>query len=118
MESSEKISLVAYCGLYCKNCGKYQKGKCPGCAKNENATWCKTRTCCIEHGYATCANCTTTTPRECKNYCNIFAKFFEVVFKSDRKTSVEYIKEHGREAFADLMESQNRMVIKKQKQSK
>lgn len=113
MESLEKTRLVAYCGLYCGNCGKLQKGKCPGCEKNEKASWCKIRTCCLEHSYATCADCTMCTPRTCKNYNNIFSKFFEVVFKSDRKTSVEYIKEHGRGAFADLMISKNMMVIKK-----
>ncbi len=69
----------------------------------------------MENKYATCADCATMTPRSCKNYNNLIAKFFEVVFKSDRKTSVEYIKEHGREAFADLMIDQNQMVIKKQK---
>ncbi|MFA6780066.1 MAG: DUF3795 domain-containing protein [Paludibacteraceae bacterium] len=118
MESSEKNQLVAYCGLYCGNCGKFKKGKCPGCAKNEKASWCKIRTCCMDYGYATCADCATTTPRACKNYNNLFAKFFEVVFKSDRKTSVEFIKEHGREAFADLMIDKNLMVIKKEKKQR
>lgn len=113
MESSNKVQLVAYCGLYCGKCGKLLNGKCPGCAKNDKAEWCKIRKCCMEHNYSTCADCTICTPRSCKNYNNVFSKFFEVVFKSDRKTSIEYIKEHGSEAFADLMIKNNQMVIKK-----
>lgn len=115
METLEKTKLVAFCGLYCGNCGKFQKGKCKGCAQYNEASWCKIRTCCIEHNYNTCADCSTTTPRSCGNYNGIFSKFFEIVFKSDRKSSIEYIKEHGCDAFVDLMVSKNLMVIRKQK---
>lgn len=111
----EKTDNVAYCGLYCSNCGKYKKGKCPGCHGNEKATWCKIRKCCMEHGYATCADCKEKTPLQCKYYNNIFAKFFEVMFKSDRQGSIEYIKEYGAESFVNLMEEQKSMVIKKTK---
>ena len=107
------LNLVSKCGLYCGNCSKYKKGKCAGCVTNEKATWCKTRTCCIENGYDTCADCKTTTPRDCKKFSNFISSIFEVVFRSDRKTSIEYIKEHGRESYINLMVDQNRMVIKK-----
>jgi hypothetical protein len=113
----EETNNVAYCGLYCRNCGKYKKGKCPGCQKNEKAAWCKIRKCCMEHDYATCADCKDMTPRQCKNYNNIFAKFFEIVFKSDRKGAVEYIKIHGAESYIRLMDEKQSMVLKKTKKN-
>lgn len=105
--------LVSKCGLYCGNCGKYKSGKCAGCAANEKASWCKARACCIENNYATCADCTTTNPRDCKKFSNFVSDLFSLIFRSDRPASIDYIKEHGREAFIDLMIDQNRMVIKK-----
>mgnify|MGYP001174253203 CR=1 FL=1 len=50
--SNQSLELVAYCGLYCGQCTKYLKGKCPGCKENEKASWCKTRSCCIENDFA------------------------------------------------------------------
>ena len=112
--SSElNLQLVSKCGLYCGNCKKYRAGKCAGCETNEKASWCKARTCCLENGYNTCADCTTTTPRECKKFSNFVSSIFEVVFRSDRKSSIDYIRENDREAFINLMIDQNRMVIKK-----
>lgn len=115
MNEMEKTDNLAFCGLYCGNCGKFKKGKCPGCQKNKKASWCKIRKCCLEHDYSTCANCMEKTPRQCKNYNNIFAKFFEVVFKSDRKGAIEYIKEHGAISYISLMEEKDSMVLKKKK---
>lgn len=112
-QTQHDLSLIAKCGLYCGNCKSYTKGKCKGCEANEKATWCKTRTCCIENKYDTCANCKTTTPRECKKFSNFISSIFEVVFRSDRKASIEYIKSQGKEAYINLMKEQNRMVIKK-----
>ncbi len=111
--SQSNLQLVAKCGLYCGNCKKYKAGKCGGCETNEKASWCKIRTCCIENGYDTCADCTTSNPRDCKKFSNVISSIFEVVFRSDRKTSIEYIKEHGRGAYIGLMIDQNRMVIRK-----
>jgi len=115
METQSIINpdLVAKCGLYCGNCNKLKSGKCAGCTGNSKATWCKARTCCIENNYNTCADCKTTNPRECKKFSNFVSDIFSFVFRSDRPASVEYIKQHGREAFIQLMNQQNRMVIKK-----
>jgi hypothetical protein len=115
MKTSTMVNpeLVARCGLYCGNCSKFKSGKCAGCDANEKASWCKARTCCLENGYETCADCATSNPRECKKFSNLVSKLFEVIFRSDRPASVEYIKQHGREAFVNMMIEQNRMVIKK-----
>lgn len=107
------LELVSKCGLYCGNCKKYKAGKCEGCVANEKASWCKARACCIENGYDSCADCTTTNPRECKKFSNFITSFFEVVFRSDRKASIDYIRENGREAFINMMIEQDRMVIRK-----
>ncbi len=105
--------LLAYCGLYCRNCRTFINGKCPGCMKNSKASWCKIRTCCIDNKYSTCAECKTSNPRECKFYNNFISKAFSVLFRSDRPASIEYIKAKGSEAYISLMIDQNRQVIKK-----
>ncbi len=106
-------NLVSYCGLYCGSCGKYQKGKCPGCAKNEKATWCKIRKCCIEKNINSCAECNDFKDvSECKNFDNFVAKMFEWVFKSDRKAGIKMIKDSGYEEFAKYM-SENKLVSMK-----
>jgi hypothetical protein len=106
--------LVAYCGLYCAACGKYVKGSCPGCAKNEKATWCAIRSCCMEKGYKSCADCKEfTNPMDCKKFNNIFAKFFALVFRSNRQACVAMIKEKGYENFAAYMAENKLQSIKR-----
>jgi hypothetical protein len=109
---NREVNLIAKCGLYCGNCGKFKNGKCAGCEANTKATWCKARSCCIENGYATCADC-STNPRECKKFSNFVSDIFSLIFRSDRPASIDYIKQLGREAFIQMMIDQNRMVIKK-----
>jgi len=112
-EPTKELYLVAKCGLYCGNCGKFKNGKCLGCEANQKASWCKARTCCIENDYSTCADCATTNPRACKKFSNFVSDIFSVIFKSDRPASIDYIRQHGREGYIQLMIDQNRMVIKK-----
>ena len=83
MEKIQKAEeLISYCGLYCKNCKSYIKGKCTGCAGNNKATWCKVRSCNIEHGYKSCADCTKfANPMDCKKFNNFVSKIFGLVFK-------------------------------------
>jgi hypothetical protein len=107
-------NLVAFCGLYCGECKAYKKGKCPGCQKNEKATWCKIRTCCREKGICSCADCNDfTNACECKKFNNIFSKFFALVFKSDRQACIDKIKEIGYAAFAEEMTKRGAHTIKK-----
>ncbi len=106
--------LVAYCGLYCGACSKYLNGKCPGCAGNEKAAWCKIRPCCVENGYATCANCQQFADVvDCANYNNFMAKLFGLIFRSDRKACIYRIKQIGIEAFAREMAESGRPSIKR-----
>lgn len=106
--------LVAYCGLYCGACRKYQSGKCPGCAQNEKATWCTVRSCCMEHDYQTCADCTQFADiAECKAYNSFMAKLFGFIFRSDRKACIHRIQEIGVEEFAAEMAEQGRQSIKR-----
>ena len=107
-----KSSLVAYCGLYCGACGKYKKGKCPGCARNEKATWCKIRTCCIDNHYKTCADCRTySDSRDCKNMNNLMSKVFAVFFNSNRNACIDEIRKSGMAKFADKMASEDRQSL-------
>lgn len=105
--------LIAYCGLYCGSCKKFISGKCPGCNKNEKATWCNIRTCCIENNYLTCAQC-NMNPHECKKFNNFFSKLFGLLFKSDREACLRRIKEIGAENYAKEMALKGIMTIKRE----
>lgn len=109
-------ALVSFCGLYCASCSKYKKGKCPGCAKNEKASWCKIRQCCMEKGIDSCAECIQFEDvKDCKEFDNFVSKMFEFVFKSDRKAGIRMIKENGYDTFARYMAENNLVAMKKTK---
>jgi len=104
--------LIARCGLYCGACGKHIKGKCPGCAGNDKATWCKIRVCCAEHDYASCADCTEySDAAQCKHFNNFMSKMFAFVFSSNRAACVKAIRDDGYEAFAERMAKEERQSL-------
>jgi len=106
--------LVSSCGLYCGACYKYKKGKCPGCADNTNASWCKIRVCTKTKGISTCADCIDFEDvHECKKFNNFFSKFFYYFLKSDRRASLQRITEIGLPAYAEEMEEIKAPVIKR-----
>ena len=110
----EDKNLVAFCGLYCGACKKFILKKCPGCKKNEKASWCKVRICCIDNNYMTCANCKEfKNAKDCKKFNNFFSKFFALVFRSDRNACIERIKKVGTEKYAKEMTEKNMQTIKK-----
>ncbi len=105
--------LIAYCGLYCGTCAKYKKGKCPGCQKNDKASWCKIRTCNIDHSFTNCAECYDLPMADCKKLNNTIGKLFGLIFKTDRLASLRYIKDKGEQAYATKMVDLDQMAIKK-----
>ncbi|MFC1960523.1 DUF3795 domain-containing protein [Chloroflexota bacterium] len=106
--------LVAFCGLYCGACRQNKNGKCPGCAENEKAGWCKIRTCCQEHGYATCADCTEfANIRDCQKVNNLMARVFSLVFRSNRPANIVRIKKIGVAAYADEMAALGQQSIRR-----
>lgn len=106
--------LIAYCGLYCGSCRSYLKESCLGCAENKKASWCKVRSCNIEHGNASCADCKEfTNAMECKKYNNFMAKLFGMVFRSDRNACINMIKSKGYENFAIYMAENKQQTIKR-----
>ncbi len=110
----DNSALVSACGLYCGACYKYTKGKCPGCAENNKATWCKIRLCTKSKGYATCADCDEFKDvHQCKKFNTLFSKFFYYILKSDRRASIQRITELGVPAYAAEMEEMKQPVIKR-----
>jgi hypothetical protein len=106
--------LIGYCGLYCGACRKYLNEKCPGCRKNETATWCKVRTCGIAHQYASCADCMEIAEvMDCKKFNNFISKIFGFLFGSDRNACIQLIKKEGYDAFARRMAENKTQTIKK-----
>jgi hypothetical protein len=106
--------LVGCCGLYCGECGVYKRGRCPGCAENENAGWCKVRTCCLEHDYGSCADCAQfAVVRDCRKFNNFIARLFGFVFRSDREANIARIKAVGRAAFAEEMATRGRQSLRR-----
>ncbi|MFH0784813.1 MAG: DUF3795 domain-containing protein [Pseudomonadota bacterium] len=115
MNTYAKGKLVAACGIYCGACHRYKKGSCPGCAENIKATWCKIRSCTKEKSYHTCAECTEFSDVQvCRKFNTIFAKFFALIFRSDRKASLALINEIGIDAYATEMDGKGLPVLKRQ----
>lgn len=100
---------IAACGLFCGECAKYKRGKCPGCHDYEKATWCDVRRCCNEHGWQSCADCTLMPLADCRKFNSFIGKIFAVVFRSDRRGCIERIRAIGYEAFAAEMRLAGRM---------
>jgi hypothetical protein len=108
------VNLVAHCGLYCGACGAHLRGRCPGCHENHKATWCKVRSCCMENGYSSCADCRTISdPADCKKYNNLISKLFGLVFRSDRRACIVQIRQKGISAHAELMAAERKQSIKR-----
>ncbi len=104
--------LIAFCGLYCGACKRQLRDKCPGCAGNDKASWCKVRSCCLEHGYRSCADCTVVDDvADCAKLNGFMAKVFAVIFRSDRNACLARIREGGYEAFAEHMAEQGLQTI-------
>ena len=106
--------LIGYCGLYCGACKRYLGGKCPGCAKNEKALWCKTRSCCKEKKISSCADCTDfASASDCKKFNNLFSKMFGLIFRSNRQGCIDRIKKVGLEKFAAEMAGKKKHSLPK-----
>ena len=106
--------LVAYCGLYCGACKSYLKSRCQGCGKNEKASWCKVRSCCIGKSISSCAECTEyPTPNDCRMFHNLIARLFGLLFHSDRGACIEQIRTFGLEGHAQRMAEQCIHTIKR-----
>ena len=102
---------VAACGLYCGTCRKFRKGSCPGCRANEKAAWCSIRSCCIEHEWQSCAECTLDgrdDPMACRKLNDLIGKLFGLVFRSDRRGCLLRIRAIGSEVFAAEMQRSGR----------
>jgi hypothetical protein len=107
-------NLVACCGLYCGACRAYLRERCPGCGKNEKATWCKVRTCCANNRFASCADCKDfQNPSDCRKFNNLISKVFGFIFRSDRAACICQIRQLGIEGHAAEMAKNKRQTIKK-----
>jgi len=105
---------VAFCGLYCGACKKFLADKCPGCAKNEKATWCSVRACNLANNYSSCADCREFTDiMACKKFNNFFSKAIGFILRSDRKAGINRIKEIGLDGFAREMAEKGLQAIKR-----
>jgi len=104
--------LVAFCGLYCGACGKFLKGRCPGCRKNASAAWCRVRSCCLERAYGSCADCTTHAEvRECGHFHNWISRLIGFFLGSDRRACIQQIRKLGREGHARDMAANRRQTL-------
>ncbi len=104
--------LVAACGLYCGACPSRLKGRCPGCKENAKATWCKVRSCNLEHGQSTCAECKEfADPRQCKKFNNPISKVIGFFFNSNRAACIELIRGTSLQEFAERMAADKKMSL-------
>lgn len=103
---------ISFCGLYCGACRQYLARKCVGCKKNEKATWCKIRKCCLEKNISNCASCERDAG-DCKQYTNLISKAFSYLFNSNRPACIRMIKEIGEDAFATKMAQAKMQTLKR-----
>ena len=106
---------IAACGLFCGACAKYQKGKCPGCRRNEKASWCRIRHCCVGHQWISCADCTLQPLSTCTTFNNLTGRIFALLFGSDRPACIARIREIGYEAYAVERHATGQMTIRKKR---
>lgn len=96
--------LVAQCGLYCGACRRHLRGKCPGCRENARAGWCKVRSCSLERGYSSCAECAEFPDvRDCPKFHNAVSRVIGFALRSDRPACIAQIKALGLEGHARRM---------------
>jgi hypothetical protein len=105
-------NLIAACGLYCGACRSYLHGRCPGCPTNEKAKWCGVRSCCLQRGYKSCADCADfSNVKDCKKYNNWIARLFGLIFRSNRAACIALIREQGYPVFATDMAAKKRQSL-------
>ncbi|MFZ2957297.1 MAG: DUF3795 domain-containing protein [Candidatus Ozemobacteraceae bacterium] len=106
------VNLVAACGLYCGACSKYLNESCPGCRQNVKATWCAVRTCCIEGGRTTCAECAAhKEPQTCPKFHNFISRLIGFFLRSDRSACIGQIRKIGLDGHAKDMASTRRQTL-------
>ena len=106
--------LVAFCGLYCGECGAFKRGRCPGCAENAKAGWCGVRKCCLAEKRASCADCAAhPDPRSCGKFHHWISRLIGFLLRSNRSACIRRIREVGRETFADEMAKAGRNTLKR-----
>lgn len=105
--------FVAYCGLYCGACRSFLSSKCPGCAENKKASWCKIRQCCIENNLKSCADCRIIEHTRCSKYNTFISRIFGYIFNSDRGACIDLIREIGYEEYSLQMALNKRQTIRR-----
>ncbi len=110
----DNSNLVSYCGLYCGACSSFKKGSCPGCARNEKASWCKVRKCNIAKEIRSCADCKEyPNVSECPKFNNFAAKAFGIVFNTDRRKGIAFIKSEGYNLYTQKMAEIDKVCLKR-----
>ncbi|MFC1567009.1 DUF3795 domain-containing protein [bacterium] len=100
--------MIAYCGLYCAACKRHTKNGCEGCRLTYKTDWCKVKQCNIQNNTFSCADCDKfENVNECPKFNSVFSKVFSFIFKSNRKSNIDYIRDNGYEAYAAYMASNN-----------
>ena len=113
-KAAPDIKLIAYCGLYCGSCPMYQNNKCSGCKNDKSKNDCEIRNCCIEKNLTNCARCREFKNfKECRKLNNFTTKLFELIFRSDKISSVELLKSRGQKKYSQHMAENNLISIKK-----
>ncbi len=106
--------LVALCGFYCGSCKSYRKGKCPGCAaKDKDPSWCRVRSCCRQHAYRSCVDCSEVTDLAgCRKVNGLVNRVFGFVFRYSRVKNLEHLREIGYEAYATELARRGKLWVK------
>ncbi|MFH1464359.1 MAG: DUF3795 domain-containing protein [Pseudomonadota bacterium] len=112
MSQPPRDAHIAACGLFCTNCGKFEKGRCPGCQIQPGFSRCAVRACCVEQGILNCGACPQFAARdykECKKLFNFIARLISTFTGSDRLGALVMLRDRGTEAFVADRRSSGKM---------
>lgn len=100
MNDRNNLDMVAYCGLYCGNCGRFKRGRCEGCRAGGGFSRCPVRICCNSLNITSCAGCNEfKMPADCKKLNNFISKVFGFIFGTDRVGNIAGIRDMGIDAW-------------------
>ena len=101
MSATIPETIIARCGLVCSNCGAFRGGKCGGCHCDKPMFGCcPVRACAVEKACTTCGDCAAFTDlKACRKLNSFIARFFALIFRTNRIGNLDRIREIGLDAF-------------------
>lgn len=103
LSSPSSDAHIGACGLFCTNCGKFQRNRCQGCQLQPGSRRCPVRLCCAGRRITTCAECFDfESPRdysECRKLNTFTARTASLFTGVNRLLALDILRDHGLERY-------------------